>query len=315
MNPYYGQTPVVVQQPVVVEQPVMTAAAPYDYSQPINTAGSPPDPATADPAVAAFDEARGVFKEGDYARALELTNQALKTMPNDASAHEFRALCLFALGQYDQAASPLYAVLSVGPGWDWTTLSGLYQSIDTYTQQVRALEQYVRDHPSSAPGHFVLAYHYLTQGNTDAAVAQFKAVVQLQPGDKLSASLAQAYGPKDQTQDLAEAQPPTEPQPAPKPTFAPPDEAALAGAWKATPQPDVTIALALQPEHKFTWSVTQKGKPQSFGGDYTYGGETLTLLQSAGPAMVARLALTDRDHFRFQVVGGPPDDPGLSFAR
>ena len=42
-------------------------------------------------------------------------------MPNDASLHEFRALVLFALGQYEQAAATLYAVLSNGPGWDWTT--------------------------------------------------------------------------------------------------------------------------------------------------------------------------------------------------
>jgi hypothetical protein len=33
-------------------------------------------------------------------------------------------------------------VLSVGPGWDWTTLIGLYPSIDVYTTQLRALEDF-----------------------------------------------------------------------------------------------------------------------------------------------------------------------------
>ena len=40
---------------------------------------------------------------------------AAGALPGDAVLHEFRALCLFALGEYQQAASPLYAVLSVGP--------------------------------------------------------------------------------------------------------------------------------------------------------------------------------------------------------
>ena len=44
---------------------------------------------------------------------------------------------LFAVGKYDLAAGPLYAVLSVGPGWDWTTMAGLYPDIDVYTAQLR----------------------------------------------------------------------------------------------------------------------------------------------------------------------------------
>ena len=66
--------------------------------------------------------------------------------------HEFLALAYFAQGKYQQAAAPLYAVLSVRPGWDWTTLSGMYPDVDTYTRQLRALEAYVRSNPDSAQG-------------------------------------------------------------------------------------------------------------------------------------------------------------------
>ena len=59
-------------------------------------------------------------------------------MPNDPTLHEFRRLVLFALDRYDEAAAALYAVLSVGPGWDWTTLISLYGDPETYTQQLRA---------------------------------------------------------------------------------------------------------------------------------------------------------------------------------
>ena len=105
-------------------------AVSYDYSQPIDTQAPPPEQAVADPAVAKFDEGRAAFKAGDYARALQTTDEAIKTLPNDATLHEFRALVLFAVKKYEQAAVPLYAVLSVGPGWDWTTMAGLYPKIE-----------------------------------------------------------------------------------------------------------------------------------------------------------------------------------------
>ena len=134
------------------QQPVV-----YDYSQPINPQSAPPDETVVSQATTVFDSAREAFKNGDYAKALELVDQALKTTPNDAALHEFRALCLFALKRYDEAAAVLYAVLSVGPGWDWTTLISLYGDPETYTQQLRALESYCSQHPQSAAARFVLA--------------------------------------------------------------------------------------------------------------------------------------------------------------
>ena len=44
----------------------------------------------------------------------------------------------------------MYAVLSVGPGWDWTTLISLYPNVDVYTAQLRALEDYCKANPQSA---------------------------------------------------------------------------------------------------------------------------------------------------------------------
>ena len=166
-----------------------SAATAYNYSQPISTTAAPPEQAVAGQANSAFDQARDAFKAGDYAKALQLDQQALAQTPNDRTLHEFLALVFFAQGKYDQAAEPLYAVLSVGPGWDWTTLSGMYPDVDTYTRQLRALEANVRANPDSAHAHFVLAYQYLAQGHVENAVAQLKEAVKLQPGDTLSAQL------------------------------------------------------------------------------------------------------------------------------
>ena len=195
-----------MSRPAVRSAPQQSAAAAYNYSQPISTTAAPPDQAIAGQATSAFDQAREAFKAGDYAQALQLDQQALAQMPNDTTMHEFLALVYFAQGKYDQAAAPLYAVLSVGPGWDWTTLSGMYADVATYTSQLRALEANLRANPDSAHGHFVLAYQYLAQGHIENGVAQLKQAVRLQPGDTLSAQLIAQLQPSSGTQP-----PPTSP--------------------------------------------------------------------------------------------------------
>jgi Tetratricopeptide repeat len=132
------------------------------------------------------------FQKGDYAEAQKQCEQAIRLLPGDANLQQFRALCQFAQGKYKDAAAGLYAVLAAGPGWDWKTLSSLYPSAQTYTTQLRALEQYVKEHPKDAAERFVLAYHYLVLDERDAGLNQLQEVVKLQPKDKVSAGLAKA---------------------------------------------------------------------------------------------------------------------------
>jgi tetratricopeptide (TPR) repeat protein len=283
-------------------------AGPYDYSQPINTVSAPaPDDVTSQ-SVSAFDAARESFRQGDYARALQQSDDALAQTPNDTALHEFRALCLFALKRYDAAAAALYAVLSVGPGWDWATLIGLYPDVETYTAQLRTLEDACQASPQSAANWFVLAYHYLTQGHTDAAVGVLKQVVALKPDDSLSAKLLRQLAP-----------PPAAPAPAPStPALAdttPPPGASLTGTWTARPAADTIVSLDIQPGGKFTWGVTKGGQTRQFTGTSTSGDGLLTLAQDNGPVLVGRVGWTDASHMTFRVAGDGPEDSGLSFAR
>ena len=173
--------------------PVVVEGATIDYSQPIVVAAPPAGgqagPTAEEQATPLFDAARNAFMQGDFQTALAQVDQAIALVPNDTVLHEFRGLALFALGRYKEAAAVDYAVLSAGPGWDWTTLSGLYPSVDVYTAQLRALEQYAKSHPTASEARFLLADHYLTCGYTDAAAAQLKEVVRLNPRDQLSAQL------------------------------------------------------------------------------------------------------------------------------
>ena len=181
---------------------------------------------------------RDAFAAGDYATALSLVNSAIAKVPNDTTLHEFRGLVLFATGQFKEAAGVIYAVLSAGPGWDWTTLSSLYPSIEAYTKQLRALEAYRNQHPDAADARFLLAYHYLTCGRTEAAATELKAAVKLNPQDQLSAQLLAGITAARRRRGAA----------APKPDAAPPSSkpvnaASVAGKWTAS-RPDGSVDRA-----------------------------------------------------------------------
>jgi tetratricopeptide (TPR) repeat protein len=297
VNPYYDYAA------------TAAVATPYDYSQPIDTTAAPAEGSVTDPAMALFDAARAGFQQGDFAAALKQTDEALSKLPNDTTLHEFRALCLFAMGRYDEAAGTLYAVLAVGPGWDWTTLISLYPNVEVYTTQLRALEEYCKSHTDSATGRFVLAYHYLTQGHTDAAVLMLKGVVKLKPQDSLSSKLIrQLDAPSDQ------AAAPTATAPSAADTN-PPEGASIEGTWNASPAADTSIALSIKPGGPFTWQVTQKGRKQEFTGSSTFGNGILTLAQDKGPVLVGRVDWKDANQMTFRIVGDSPDDPGLSFSK
>jgi tetratricopeptide (TPR) repeat protein len=316
-NPYYGGGGYGVGNNLVAAQP-----GAYDYSQPIDPQVAAPEQTVANQAVSTFDAAREAFKAGNYAQALGLVDQAIKAMPNDATLHEFRAQTLFAMGRYDEASAPLYAVLSTGPGWDWTTLISLYGDPEVYTQQLRALETYCSQNPNSATGHFVLAYQYLTEEHPEAAAREFKTVSALQPKDTLSAQLLhQLEQSQNQNQNqpaganIAQAQP-APPENTPAPTASPGREGKLDGSWTAQPQNDVKINLALQADGRFVWSVAKGGKEQSFAGKSSYENGILTLVQDQNSnTMVGNVSWTDEGHFTFKVMGGPPSDPGLSFSK
>ena len=314
---------------VIAAQPAQTTVV-YDYSQPINVTADAPNPATESSTEQVFSAARDAFKAGDFQRALDLTDQVLKDTPNVPVVHEFRALCLFALKRFDEAAAVDYAVLSAGPGWNWSTLVGLYPDVDTYTNQLRALEASVRTNPNSPSTQFLLGYHYLVQGHQDAAASQFEKVTQIQPSDQLSASFVKALkkvseqpaGQPAQVNVAATEQPagatapPAQPaaeQPQ-QPEPPPPPPASLVGTWKAQPSADLSIALTLQADGQFAWEVDSKGQKQTLTGQAGYKDNTLALLQENGPPLVGKITEEGGTKFVFTPTGDQKA-PGITFIK
>jgi hypothetical protein len=323
VNPYYASMPATV-----------VASAPYDYGQPIvvnnyitsdddrtngvdsqggaggttTGAGGAAAPVN-DAANKAVDDALASFKAGDYTAALAGFDRAVKLSPKDSVLHELRALALFALGRYPEAAATLNAVLVSAPGMDWTTVSNVYGSVDTYTAHLRKLEDYCRTNPDSAAGHFVLAYHYLVGGHADTAVDALKVVVAKQPGDMVAKRLLEAISPPQVPQ--AEATPAADDGAAAP--AAP--ETDLVGTWKASSGND-SVLLTITEDSKFTWKATPAGRPAvELSGTVETARDALVLeSEKAGP-MVGKVRSQGPDAFEFSLAGAPKEAKPLVFQR
>jgi tetratricopeptide (TPR) repeat protein len=322
-------TPVAAFDTAVYAQPLDTVAAPTVVVE-AQADGQPAAAPLAGPA-ADFEAARAAFRVGQYAEALRSTEAAIAVQTQDAALHEFRALCLFALGRYDEAAATLYAVLAVGPGWDWPTLIGLYPSVDVYTAQLRRLEDACVAQADAAAPRFVLAYHYLTAGHRDAAARILRKVVALQPKDTLSAGLlAKLEAPAAGAPAAAAGAPalaapaaPAGDAPAPAaavPAAGPADagpQFPLAGTWKAQPNAETTITLSVQVDGSFTWDVTKNGQTRRMAGTSTVGKTGLLTLAggAADGALVGQLRWADADHVRLSLLGAQAKESGLEFTR
>ena len=324
VNPYYSAVPAAV-----------VAASPYDYSQPVFVDSSsasgqaapvvegtqPADDSQAaaqvSPADVAVDEALAKFKAGDYAGALAGFDKALRLSPKDSVIHEVRALALFALGRYPEAAATLNSVLASAPGMDWTTVSNVYGSVDAYTGHLRKLEDFCRTHPDDAAAHFVLGYQYLVGGSSDMAAAALRVVIAKQPGDVVAKRLLDAIAPAAQDQ----AQPaPTAESASQGATARPAAEQALpeidlVGTWKATSGKD-TIQLTVTADSKFTWKAQPDGKPPvTLDGSIETTADAVALVSESAGTMVAKVTPKTADSFEFSLAAAPKDTPPLLFTR
>jgi uncharacterized protein (TIGR03066 family) len=181
--------------------------------------------------------------------------------------------------------------------------------VDVYTKQLRALEDTVKQRPQAADARFVLAYHYLTCGSKDAAADQLKVLYKQTPQDKLIKELLlMTAGPEAIGAPTTPADEPATEAPAV-------DAAALVGNWSAAGQGGAKFALELAKEGNSTWTFTQRDKPQTVKGVYAVDGNVLAMEPETGGTMLAEVTQPQGGSFNFQLLGAPPSDPGLKFAK
>ena len=229
------------------------------------------DEAVANPAIAMFDAGRASFKQGNYTEALQQADTALRSCPTTrpcTSSGRF-ACSPWALrrGRRDALRRAL--------GRARLGLDNAGRPLPRHRSTLRSsgARGVLPVHTDSATARFVLAYHYLTQGHTDAAVNVLKQVVALKPATPSRRSCSGS----STSQDARRCSSPHSGR------TTPPQGASIAGTWNAQPAADTAIALTIQPGGDFNWQVTKKGQTQQFAGNSTFGDGMLTLVQDKGP--------------------------------
>lgn len=334
--------------------PVQTNySAPVTYTQPITivateTVPVAPDAAAqegadkqvqqmAEKASTHIEKSQEAFRQGNYVAALESANAAVAESPGDGALHEYRALVLFALGKFSEAAGVLNPVLAGGPGWDWTTMVKLYDSQETYTKQLAALEQYTASKTEAADARFLLGYHYMVCGHVGEAASQFRFASELQPKDTISRQLynlcavtstpapagpaGTAEGSAAATETASQAAGESAERPLPEALATPPitpetvPVEKLTGKWVVDKGEKGVVTLTILDDGKFTWDFTKAGKSDGFGGEFSMNDDGLLVLDAEETQMVATIALPEEKTLQFVIAGGPPGDPGLKFTK
>ena len=284
-----------------------------NYTSPITVAAAelPPldeaaEQAASEKSQIAMEEARAAFKTGDFKTALTAVDTAISHMPGDPVLHEFRALVFFAMGRYNDAAGVLNPILASGPGWDWTTMTGLFKSQDDYTRLLRKLEEHHKANPDSAAANFLLGYHYLVLGHLEQALGLFEHAAKLEPTDIVSAGLRDLLRDSVNTGDE-----PAEELPPPVPVN--PDK--LVGTWTSKVAGDGTITLVMTKEGGFIWSFDKTGNNGKLTGEFGIYDSNLLVLISEDSQMIGEVKFEDDAKLSFVLAGGPRNDPGLTFVR
>jgi tetratricopeptide (TPR) repeat protein len=192
VTPYYLNSSLYAPATALVSQPEVAQA---QYVDPLPTAQSSTNqPAgESDAGAEYFAQASAAFRSAQYKESLRLANHAAVESPQNPKAHEVMSLSLFASGDYRGSAAEAHAALAFGPPADWATLYTYYGDDALYTTQLRSLEKYSHDNPTSADARFVRAYQYLMIGHQQQAIDQLQEVAKLTPTDRLVSDLLKKF--------------------------------------------------------------------------------------------------------------------------
>jgi len=299
-NPY--PAPPVQNTTIVYTQPLSVSAAQ-------NPPGDDAAATTAETKSAeSLERSRTAFKKGDYVTAMSAVDEALGFTPGDVTIHEYRALVLFALARYADAAGVLNPVLASGPGWGWETMIGFYDSSSTYTGQLRKLEAYVKGKPDAADAHFLLGYHYMVSSHMEQAYAEFEATAKLQPADTIARQLRDLT--KSSLPDGGDAE---QAAPAVRPDPVPVEK--LTGTWISDRGAAGKITFTMAADGNYTWLYAKGEEKTELKGTYGLNDKGLLVLTGDDTQMISEVSLTGDKDMKFALVGAPDGDPGLEFKK
>ena len=202
---YYGQSP-----PSIVSSPMIVNAAPsassHTVAKPAISADSiPPTSTTVSPSVPVDSgnsnsfkvRAEDAFRNSNYNEAARLSNHALVDSPNDGKQVLFFAQTLFAIGDYQGAASAIHRAASLLDPEQWGYVVENYKQYyrgNGYADQMARLNDFIKSNPDSASALFVRGYQFGFLGQTEVAIRDLNRTLKIESRDQLAAELVTRFG-------------------------------------------------------------------------------------------------------------------------
>lgn len=311
------------------------SGAPVDYSLPVDTEQfllTDREPQAL--AFGPLSEAMDLMRAGNYSQALARFDGLVAQDPGNVALHELRSLALFGLQRFDEAAETLYAVLSVAPGSNWTTMIAEFGSLEVYNRSLGALREHLRTPQHTSAGHFVIAYHYLSQGHSDAARVHFQRASEGEPRDQVSRLMI------DLLPDPKSSGPPAAviaetPEEAVSAVEQPPIEdednvaekqeelaaevaraaAPYLGQWNSRGAAGEPISVEFLDDGSFRWK--RGGTPPVFEseGRYEINSDMIGLQFATGALLLARIGKIESGQVVVEPMRAPPGTAELTFSK
>jgi hypothetical protein len=175
--------------------PMPNGLGPMQWNAP--PAAPPANPAFTPEMRRLLDLAENAFRAGRYDEALDKVQTLLDGKPDLGLAALLHAETLFALGKYPEGAAALHWAISNLPRQQWGVIVENYRHFyaqpEKFTEQLRSLENYVRQNPTIPAGHFLLGFHYGYLGRRAEAAGQLAAALELSQFDDQARQLGEQF--------------------------------------------------------------------------------------------------------------------------
>jgi hypothetical protein len=93
------------------------------------------------------------------------------------------------------------------------------------------------------------------------------------------------------------------------------DAKTFVGTWTATKADGATFKMTLNDDGTFEWTSDNKGQTQTVKGVFEVEGKTLAMEPDNGGVLVGNVNAPENGEFKFAMIGGLPEDPGLDFKK
>ena len=140
------------------------------------------------------------FKARDYKGAVYAWKHAVVDDPMNGVLVMMLAQGFFATGEFDEAAGAAQRAMQILPKEEWGVVvknyKELYNNVQDFTDQLRALEKAVKEKPTDPALRFLAGFQYAYLGYPKEAVDQLDKGLKLAPRDEIAKKLREEMAAK-----------------------------------------------------------------------------------------------------------------------